>query len=95
MAINDDLISVFEERAENLSESELRKWTVLTDTEKQIVKKLMAPGAKLISGPRGSGKSTLFKIAFFELQNTKAALPIYVNFSKALALEPLCSASGF
>ncbi len=89
MAINDDLISVFEERAENLSESELRKWTVLTDTEKQIVKKLMAPGAKLISGPRGSGKSTLFKIAFFELQNTKAALPIYVNFSKALALEPL------
>lgn len=89
MAAQDELVSVFEERAENLSEAELRSWTVLTDTEKQIVRKLTAPGAKLISGPRGSGKSTLFKIAFFELQESKAALPVYVNFSKALALEPL------
>ena len=89
MPTPDDLVSVFEERAENLSEVELRSWTVLTDTEKQIVRKLTAPGAKLISGPRGSGKSTLFKIAFYELQESKAALPVYVNFSKALAIEPL------
>ena len=89
MPTPDELVSVFEERAENLSESELRSWTVLTETERQIVRKLVGPGAKLISGPRGSGKSTLFKIAFFELQDSKAALPIYVNFSKALAIEPL------
>lgn len=83
------LVSVFEERAENLSEQELVTWTVLSDAEKQIIGKLTGPGAKLVSGPRGSGKSTLLKFAFFELLKSKAALPVYVNFSKALALEPL------
>lgn len=89
MATNTQLVSVFEERAENLSESELQTWTVLSDAEKQIVKKLVGPGAKLLSGPRGSGKSTLLKIAYFQLLKSKQALPVYVNFSKALALEPL------
>lgn len=89
MATNTQLVSLFEERAENLSESELQTWTVLSDAEKQIVKKLVGPGAKLLSGPRGSGKSTLLKIAYFQLLKSKQALPVYVNFSKALALEPL------
>ena len=84
-----ELVSAFEERAENLSEQELVTWTVLSDTEKQIIGKLTGPGAKLVSGPRGSGKSTLLKFAFFELLKSRAALPVYVNFSKALALEPL------
>lgn len=86
---NAQLVSIFEERAENLSEHELVTWTVLSDVERQIVRKLIGPGAKLISGPRGSGKSTLLKIAFYELLKSKAALPVYVNFSRALALEPL------
>lgn len=81
--------SRFEVRAENLSSSELQAWTVLSDAEKQVVRKLIGPGAKLVSGPRGSGKSTLLRLAYFELLKTKAALPVYVNFSKALALEPL------
>lgn len=84
-----DSDSRFEERAENLSDSELTAWTVLSDAENQIVRKLIGPGAKLISGPRGSGKSTLLRLAYFELLKTRAALPVYVNFSKALALEPL------
>jgi hypothetical protein len=79
----------FEVRAENLSSSELQAWTVLSEGEKQVVRKLMGPGAKLISGPRGSGKSTLLRLAYFDLLSTRAALPVYVNFSKALALEPL------
>lgn len=94
MDIATNLVSVFEERAENLSEAELLTWTVLSDMEQQIVKKLTGPGAKLISGPRGSGKSTLLKIAFFELLKSRAALPVYVNFSKALALEPLFHSSA-
>ena len=80
--------SRFEVRAENLSSSELQAWTVLSDAEKQVVRKLTGPGAKLISGPRGSGKSTLLRLAFFELLKSKAALPVYVDFSEALALEP-------
>ena len=67
----------------------MQAWTVLSDAEKQVIRKLCGPGAKLISGPRGSGKSTLLRLAYFELLRSKAALPVYVNFSKALALEPL------
>lgn len=81
--------SRFEVRAENLSSSELKAWTVLSDAEKQVVRKLIGPGAKLVSGPRGSGKSTLLRLAYFEMLQTRSALPVYVNFSKALALEPL------
>jgi ABC-type polar amino acid transport system ATPase subunit len=81
--------SRFEVRAENLSIGELQAWTVLSDAEKQVVRKLTGPGAKLVSGPRGSGKSTLLRLAYFELLKTRSALPVYVNFSRALALEPL------
>ena len=81
--------NTFEERAENLSQEELKTWTVLSHAEQSIVRKLTGPGAKLVSGPRGSGKSTLLRLAFFDLIQTRNALPIYVNYSKALALEPL------
>lgn len=83
------LVSVFEERAENLSKDELENWTKLTPTEDQVLRKLKGPGAKLLSGPRGSGKSTLLKLAYFGLVGDSDSLPIYVNYSRALALEPL------
>lgn len=79
----------FEERAENLTKADLANWTVLSDAERKVVKKLIGPGAKVLSGPRGSGKSTLFRTAFFEAAKTKAAFAVYVNYSKALAIEPL------
>lgn len=79
----------FEVRAENLSDQELQAWSVLSDAETQVLRKLTGPGAKLISGPRGSGKSTLLRLAYFDLVASRAALPVYVNFSRALALEPL------
>lgn len=81
--------NIYEERAEHLSQRELTDWTVLSNAEKQIIQKLTGAGAKLISGPRGSGKSTLLRIAYFTLIESRTALPVYVNYSKALALEPL------
>jgi len=84
-----ELISIFEERAENLSKNELETWTCLSVAEQQVLNKLKGPGAKLLSGPRGSGKSTLLRRAYFELCKEKTALPIYVNYARALALEPL------
>lgn len=84
-----DLISVFEERAENLSKNELETWTCLSIAEQQVLNKLKGPGAKLLSGPRGSGKSTLLRRAYYELCTEKSAVPVYVNYSRALALEPL------
>ncbi|AEF89923.1 hypothetical protein DelCs14_2913 [Delftia sp. Cs1-4] len=84
-----DLISIFEQRAEYLSQAELETWTRLSIAEQQVLDKLKGPGAKLLSGPRGSGKSTLLRRAYYELCREKSALPIYVNYARALALEPL------
>lgn len=84
-----ELVSIFEERAENLSKDELETWTCLSVAEQQVLSKLKGPGAKLLSGPRGSGKSTLLRRAYYELCRDETALPIYVNYSRALALEPL------
>ena len=83
------LAAVFEERAENLSQQELTAWTTEGGRDRGLIKKLKAPGAKLLTGPRGSGKSTLLRKALFELRDESQALPVYVNFSRSLALEPL------
>lgn len=84
-----ELTSVFEERAENLSPDELEAWSASTPRDEALLAKLKGPGSKLLSGPRGSGKSTLLKRAFYQLLQDQSALPIYVNYSRALALEPL------
>ncbi|GHH70889.1 hypothetical protein GCM10018793_05660 [Streptomyces sulfonofaciens] len=83
------LASVFEERAEYLSKTELSEWTAVTNADRATLSKLKGPGAKLLIGPRGSGKSTLLKQAYFELQDEGKSLAVYVNYSKSLALEPL------
>ena len=54
-----------------------------------MLAKLKSPGAKLLTGPRGSGKSTLLLSAYFELLEGSEVFPIYVNYSRSLALEPL------
>lgn len=87
-ALTDEL-NVFEERAENLSRDELEAWTQLTPKDERNLQKLMGMGAKLLTGPRGCGKSTLMRLAYFKLLQEGSAFPIYVNYSKSLALEPL------
>lgn len=83
------LTAIFEERAENLNRDELRRWSAETSRDKALLVKLKGSGAKLLSGPRGSGKSTLLRKAYFSLLDEGQALPLYVNFSRSLALEPL------
>lgn len=84
----EELMSVFEERAENLSWDELKNWTALTPHDEGNLEKLSGPGAKLLIGPRGSGKSTLMRSAYFRLFSGDV-LPVYVNYARSLALEPL------
>ena len=79
----------FEERAERLSKDELTQWTAQTELDRTILEKLKGNGVKLLLGPRGSGKSTLFRVAYFELQASEKFLPAYINYSQSLALEPL------
>lgn len=81
--------SVFEERAEYLSKEELIAWTAETPRDAHILSKLKGPGTKLLIGPRGSGKSTFLRRAYFDLATSKRALPAYVNYARSLALEPL------
>ena len=81
--------SIFEERAEFLSRADLEDWTQITPSGRKALAKLKSPGAKLLTGPRGSGKSTLLRAAFFDLLEGDSVLPVYVNYARSLALEPL------
>lgn len=81
--------SRFEQRAEHLSKEQLLEWTAETPHSEEILSKLCGTGAKLLIGPRGSGKSTFLKRAFHRLTETGEALPAYVNYSRSMALEPL------
>lgn len=85
----DDLIEVFEERAEYLTKDRLIEWTATSEIDLATIAKLKGPGSKLLSGPRGSGKSTLLRCAFFDLIESDNVLPAYINYSQSLALEPL------
>ncbi|WP_296000448.1 hypothetical protein [Rugamonas sp.] len=79
----------FEERAKRLSKDELTQWTAPSELDRIIIEKLKGNGVKLLLGPRGSGKSTLFRVAYFELLLQEKCLPVYINYSQSLALEPL------
>ncbi|WP_437800200.1 hypothetical protein [Sorangium sp. So ce693] len=89
MSTDQGLSSIFEERAENLRQDDLLRWTAYTPGDRKTLRKLTGPGAKLITGPRGSGKSTLLRTAYFRLLSDQDSLPAYVNYARSLALEPL------
>ena len=81
---------VFVEQAEYLADESFIQWTAEHPDESKILRKLTQGGAKLISGPRGCGKTTLMLKAFHVmLQNKTAAFPVYVNYKRALTIEPI------
>jgi hypothetical protein len=86
---DDFLASVFEERAEYLSREELVRWTVQTPNDHAVLAKLKGAGAKLLTGPRGCGKSSFMRRAYFDLQDSGTVLVAYVNYARSLALEPM------
>lgn len=80
----------FVERADFLAEDELVKWTVENQFFEGIQQKILEKGAKLIVGPRGTGKTHQFKHAFFTcLHKKENPLAVYVSFGKYYHLEPL------
>lgn len=84
------LDQVFVEQAEYLEDESFNQWSAEHPDEPRIIRKLTQGGAKLISGPRGCGKTTLMLKAFHGMLNSKeAALPVYVNFKRALRIEPI------
>jgi energy-coupling factor transporter ATP-binding protein EcfA2 len=82
---------IFTEQAEYLSGEAFVDWSTSIHNEKNIIRKLSQSGAKLITGPRGCGKTTLLLKVYNNLIKDKDSmtLPIYVNFKSSLKLEPL------
>jgi len=79
----------YEERADDIEYEDLERWTVESEFFKRINKKIIQRGAKLIVGPRGTGKTHQMKFAYYKcLHNKKLPLAIYVSFNKYYYLEP-------
>lgn len=80
---------VFTEQAEYIENSDLKNWHIEHPNEKLILKKLCQGGAKLLTGPRGCGKTTLLLKAYNEMSYRKDVFSVYVNFKTSLKIEPL------
>lgn len=69
-----------------------------TDRERDFIERLKGPGAHLLEGPRGVGKSSLLRKAELELdedyRNSKT-LAVYVNFKASLLVETGSSDLGY
>jgi hypothetical protein len=69
---------------------EVRDLGVVTGFERNIIDSLKGPGAHLLQGARGVGKTTLLRLAETELdasfQSTKT-IGVYINFKTSTLLE--------
>lgn len=84
------MTSRFVEQAEYIDKSAFELWSASHPNETAIIKKLCAVGAKLITGPRGCGKTTLLLKSYNKmLSASSSALPVYANFKTSLKIEPL------
>lgn len=90
MKSDSDKLEIFVEQAEYIESEDFEQWTIEHPDEHLILRKLSQAGAKLITGPRGCGKTTLLLKAFRSLcaDPSQRTLPIYVNFKVSLKLEP-------
>ncbi len=79
----------FIEQAEYIPKKDFLSLSSMHPNEEFILNKLIQSGAKLLTGPRGCGKTTLILKAYNKLINSKSAFGIYVNFKTSLKLEPI------
>ncbi|TVP76073.1 MAG: hypothetical protein EA353_12665 [Puniceicoccaceae bacterium] len=81
----------FVEQAEYINPEHLLKWSSQHPDEQDILNKLCRSGAKLLTGPRGCGKTTLLLKAYRRMleDDQSSSLPVYVNYKVSLKLEPL------
>lgn len=86
----DDDDGAFEVRADQLTIEAIEKHTSIAGPAATIVKELLLPGAKLIIGPRGCGKTHLMRYAWTRsMQYPANPFAIYVSFNRYYRLEPL------
>lgn len=79
----------FEERSDYIDDANLEIWNVENEHFDHIQQKLLSVGAKLLAGPRGTGKTHQMKIAHLKcIKDVHKPLSIFVSFSKYYHLEP-------
>jgi len=84
----------FEERADQLPLSIIDQTLVHGHMFEHARKKLLGPGAKLLVGPRGTGKTHVMRFAYSTaLRANDKPLAFYANFNRYLNLEPLLKRS--
>lgn len=80
----------FEERADQLSLDQIDNFLADGEFFRAARKKLLGRGAKLLVGPRGTGKTHLMRYAYSHTIKTPSApMAVYVSFNRYLHLEPL------
>lgn len=85
-------------RAEDFTNEDLLKCFTETSRERDLIERIKGPGAHLLEGPRGIGKSTLLKKAELELDEefpTQRTLGVYVNFKAALLVDTGANDIGY
>ncbi|MCL9807455.1 zinc ribbon domain-containing protein [Flavobacterium amniphilum] len=81
-----------EERSDYLENNLVEEWYVDNEYFQNIQKKLKGTGAKLLVGPRGTGKTHQMLIAHMScLKNNEKPVSLYVSFNRYYHLEPLIS----
>ncbi|WP_343577270.1 zinc ribbon domain-containing protein [Pseudomonas sp.] len=84
----------FEERADQLSLKDIDECLADGEIFKSARLKLLAPGAKLLIGPRGTGKTHLMRYTYAHAMHSKSSpLVLYASFNRYLHLEPLLKKS--
>lgn len=80
----------FEERADQLSNEEINSSLADGANFLRARHKLIAPGAKFLIGPRGTGKTHLMRFIYTQsLLENSSPLVLYSSFNRYLHLEPL------
>ena len=84
----------FEERADQLSLTDVKECLADGEIFRVARQKLLASGAKLLIGPRGTGKTHLMRFTYVQAMKSKSApLVLYAAFNRYLHLEPLLKKS--
>lgn len=85
----DQQLYLWEERADFIDEKLIDGWTAETEDFKELYKKIIAPGAKMLAGPRGSGKTHLMRFSYNKcIADKTKPLAVYVSYGLYYSLEP-------
>ncbi|PHR46282.1 MAG: hypothetical protein COA32_12070 [Fluviicola sp.] len=89
--ISDDTKEL-EERSDFLEATQIQDWFISGEYFENIQSKLTGTGAKLLVGPRGTGKTHQLRVAHYKCLNDKTKpVSLYISFNRYYHLEPLLS----